>query len=155
MRMRTHWIPGLLLGAALLVACPPGIAQTTDDSATAGDIQQETRELLDALASYGADQRDKAVEKTAAAMEALDKRIDTLQQRIDDNWDDMSAAARQKSRESLKALRKQRIAVAEWYGALKSGSADAWERIKTGFSDAYEAFTDAWRSTDTDLGSAE
>lgn len=77
-----------------------------------------------------------------------DKRIDSLEARIDNNWDNMNKAAREKAHANLKALRKQRIKVAEWYGSLKSGSADVWEHMKKGFSDAYQALYDAWEKSE-------
>lgn len=35
----------------------------------------------------------------------------------------------------FKKFRKQRIKAAEWYGNLQSGSKDAWEHMKEGFSE--------------------
>lgn len=86
------------------------------------------------------------------ALEKLDGRIDTLETRIDDNWDKMDKAAREKARASLKALRNQRIQLAEWYGGLKQGSASAWEHMKTGFADAYQALNDAWGKAKIEFG---
>ena len=83
----------------------------------------------------------------------MDKRIDALEQSVDDNWEKMDKAAREKSRASMKALRKQRTEVAEWYGSLKSSSADAWGRAKNGFSSAYTAFQAAWEKSEKTSGS--
>ncbi|MEA3470039.1 MAG: hypothetical protein U9R57_17685 [Thermodesulfobacteriota bacterium] len=77
-------------------------------------------------------------------MESLDKRIDDLEARIDQNWDNMNKAAREKARANLKNLQKQRVKLAEWYGSLKSDSGAAWEDLKKGFSDAYDSILDAW-----------
>ena len=74
----------------------------------------------------------------------LDRRIDELETKIADDWDQMSSAAREKTQENLKTLRKKRNEVAEKYGSLKAGSADAWEEMKQGFSEAFEALSDAW-----------
>lgn len=56
----------------------------------------------------------------------------------------MSQAAREKTRENLKTLRKKRNQLAEKYGSLKASSTSAWEEMKQGFSQAYEALGDAW-----------
>jgi len=48
----------------------------------------------------------------------------------------MDQAARQRAASNLDALRKERNKVAEWYGGLKHGSSQAWEEVKTGFSNS-------------------
>jgi uncharacterized membrane-anchored protein YjiN (DUF445 family) len=80
-------------------------------------------------------------------LDAVDERIDTLQTRLDDNWDNMSKAAREKTQASMKALREQRTQVAEWYGSLKTSSDSAWDEIKEGFSQAYQALAETWDET--------
>ncbi|MFD2110382.1 hypothetical protein [Thiorhodococcus fuscus] len=136
---------------ALFMLTAMSQAATTDD-ATTSDVQtppaeavkQNTQDLLKSLKAYGADQREEAVEATKAALDAADKRIDALQTRLDDNWDSMSEAAREKAQASMKALRKQRTQVAEWYGSLKTSSDSAWDEMKEGFSQAYQALAEAW-----------
>ena len=119
-------------------------AQSSSERATAQDLQQETSELLSTLKQYTADQRDEAIESAEQAVTKLDRRIDELENRIDNNWDEMSAAARQEARANLRALRQQRNELAEWFGGFKNSSAGAWEQMKQGFSDAYQALSDAW-----------
>ena len=129
--------------------------QSSTDKTTANEVKQETQEAIQALKAYSVDQRDEAVKKTKAALDKLDSRIDALETRVDNNWDNMNAAARKKYRTALKSLRKQRTQLAEWYGGMKNSSADAWEDIKKGVSDAYTAFSDAWEKAEADFGSAE
>ena len=117
------------------------------------EIKQETQELIQALSSYSAAQRDEAIQKSKSALKKLDSRIDELEARIDDNWDKMNTAARQKARDSLRALRKQRIRVAEWYGSLKNSTVNAWDHMKEGFSDAYKVLSDAWEKSEKEFGS--
>ncbi|EGV30820.1 hypothetical protein ThidrDRAFT_2452 [Thiorhodococcus drewsii AZ1] len=126
-------------------------AATTDDAAandaqtpSAEAVKQNTKDLLKSLKAYGADQKDEAVAATKAALDAADKRIDALQTRLDDNWDSMSQAAREKAQASMKALRKQRTQVAEWYGSMKTSSDSAWDEMKDGFSKAYQALAESW-----------
>jgi hypothetical protein len=47
------------------------------------------------------------------ALDAADGRIDALQTRLDDNWDSMGEAAREKAQASMKALRERHTEVAE------------------------------------------
>lgn len=110
----------------------------------AEEIKQDTKDLLASLKAYGADQREAAVKATKEALEAADERIDALQARLDENWDDMSEAAREKTQASMTALRERRAQVAEWYEDMESSSDSAWDEIKEGFAEAYEALGEAW-----------
>lgn len=135
-----------VLGIAL-----PGYAQTSSEKTSMEEVKQETQDLIQALKNYTADQRDEAVQKTKSALQTLDKRIDALETRIDNNWDNMNKAAREKARANLKALHKQRAKVAEWYGSMKSSTVNAWEHMKKGFSDAYSALYDAWEKSEKEF----
>lgn len=138
---------------ALFGIARPCYAEMSSDKTSIQAVRQETQDLIQALKGYSADQRDEAIQKTKSALEKIDKRIDALETRIDNNWDNMNKAAREKVLASLKVLRKQRIKVAEWYGSLKNSSVDAWEHMKKGFSDAYKAFSDAWERAEKEFGS--
>jgi hypothetical protein len=146
----TRFACRLMLIAGLCLSAPS--FATDKGAATAEDIKQETAELLEALRSYGAEQRDEALERSQSALQNLDRRIEALESSMLEQWDQMDQAAREKSRASLQALREQRTRVAEWYGSLKSGSAEAWGHIKQGFSSAYEALNQAWENSEAELG---
>ena len=142
----------VLAGAGSLAATA---AATDDDEPSAGDIREETRELMQALKAYGADKRDDAIEHTGAALDNIDRRIEALEARMLDNWEQMDQAARDRARASLQALRAQRNEVAEWFGGLKNSSANAWGHLKQGFSDAYRAMSQAWEKSEKDVGADE
>jgi TolA-binding protein len=131
---------------AVMVFCFMSLAQAQSDnhSVTAKDIKKETQELINTLQRYSVEQRDQAVKEADKALEKLDGRIAKLERRIDNNWDQMTQAARQKAQTSLKTLRQQRIKLAEWYGSFKHSSADAWKEMKKGFTDAYKTMSDSW-----------
>lgn len=141
--------------AAILVITPACHAGTSNGKTSIEEIQKETNDLIQTLKAYTSDQRREATQKTKAALDNLDKRMDALETRIDKKWDKMDKAARGKAQASLKELRKQRVKVAEWYGSLKSSSADAWEQMKKGFSDAYRTLQDAWEKSDKEFGTDE
>ena len=124
---------------ALYGLTPLCYAETASGNTSTEEVKQEAQDLIQAVKGYTADQRDEAIRKTKAALASLDKRIDNLETRIDNNWNEMDKAAREKARASLRALRKQRTQAAEWYGSLKSSSADAWGHMKKGFSDPFKA----------------
>ncbi len=128
----------------MFVTMPAGFANTSENQTSINAVKQETQDLIETLKDYTADQRDEAVQQTGKALDKLDQRIDELETDIQNNWDTMNRAAREKTRENLKTLRKQRNQVAEWYGSMKTSSIDAWKEMKKGFSNAYEALSDAW-----------
>ena len=124
-----------------------------EDKTSINEVKQETQDLVQALEAYTADQRDEAVQRAKTALNNLDERIDALEKRIDDNWNQMNEAAREKARANLEALRKQRNQVAEWYESMQTSSADAWDHMKKGFSDAYKALADAWEKSEKEFSS--
>lgn len=131
----------------MLGITPICYAETSTDKTSIEEVKKETQDLLQTLNAYTVEQREEAIHKTKTALDNLDKRIDSLQERIDRNWDQMDKAARDKARSNLKALRKKRTQVAEWYGSLKISTVDAWEHMKKGFSKAYKSFNDAWEKS--------
>jgi hypothetical protein len=139
----------------VLAAATTGYTMESSQKTSFSEVKRETWELIQALKSYTADQRDTAIQKSKSALNDLDNRIDDLETRIDNNWDTMDKATRQKARESLRALRKQRIRVAEWYGSLKSSTVSAWDHMKKGFSDAVEELSDAWQKSENEFGSGK
>ena len=128
-------------------------AETSTDKTSIEEIKQETQDLLETLDAYTVDRKDEAIRKTKMALDNLDKRIDAVEANVDEHWDKMDRDARKKARDSLKALRKQRNQVAEWYDSLKSSTENAWEHMKKGFSDAYKALNDAWEKSENEIGS--
>ena len=136
----------------LLVMASPGFSAAAAEATSAENIKQETAELLEALKAYGTEQRDAAVEQSRVALENLDQRIDALEIQMLEQWDEMDQATRDRTRDSLQALREQRTNVAEWYGSLKSSSADAWGHIKQGFSEAYQTLNENWQKSEAVVG---
>ncbi len=148
------WRPffAALAGIALLGSVPPAFSsQETADKTTFEDVKEQLAESARALREYSAEQRDDAVRKTKAALDALDARLDVLEKQTQAKWAEMDEAAREKAAATLEALRRQRNTVAEWYGGLKHSSTDAWERTKRGFADAYDALKGSWEKAETDL----
>jgi len=143
----------VVLLITMLGFTPLSYAETSADKTSIKEIKQETQELIQALKAYSADQRDEAIQKSKAALNSLDKRIDALETRVDNNWDKMNKTAREKARASLKSLHQQRIQVAEWYGSLKNSSDDAWKHMKKGFSNTYGVINDAWEKAEKEFES--
>ena len=77
------------LALALAVAVPSQAALSPEDKTSIKDVKRETRELIKAIESYSAEQRDQAIQEIEIAVARLDQRIESLQSRIDNQWDDM------------------------------------------------------------------
>jgi len=113
------------------------LTNLTEQTTNMKEVNQEMQDVIQVLKAYSIDQRDEALKETKAALDKMDNRIDALKTDITNNCDKMNETAHEKAKTSLEALRKQRTQLAEWQDSLKSSSADAWEDIKKGFSDAY------------------
>ena len=132
------------MALSVALALPSQAALSPGDEASIKQVKQETRDLLQSIKSYSAAQRDEAIQEIEIAIIRLDNRIESLQSRIDNGWDDMTAPARKQARDSLDTLQQQRIELAEWYGHLKGSSTEAWAEIRRGFSKAYSDINKAW-----------
>ena len=152
-KTRLFDITGAGILALLLGVAVAGSSAAAEDPDSAAEVKRETSELLQALKSYGAEQRDEALQRSGAALDRLDRRIDALENRMLEQWEEMDEAARVRARDSLRALREQRTRVAEFYGSMKSGSAKAWGEIRQGFTNAYQALHDAWEQSEQDMDS--
>ncbi|MEJ2023658.1 MAG: hypothetical protein P8Y00_01305 [Deltaproteobacteria bacterium] len=120
---------------------------------SANDVKKETMEALSTLKQYTYQQRDKAVKEMKAVMDNLDTRIDQMQQKIEDNWNKMTQASREKASNTLKSLRKKRNGLSEWYGGMKHSSAKAWNHVKEGFASGYESLTTAFDKAQKEFSS--
>lgn len=121
--------------------------QGAPDSTDFDEVRREMYELGQALGKYGSGQRDKALDRSRKALEALDHRLEALEQSIEDNWDEMSEAARERSRQAMRELRRQRVVLAEKFGNLQSATESAWEQMRKGFLDAFSVLNDAWEKS--------
>ncbi|MDA0691743.1 MAG: hypothetical protein O3A78_08480 [Nitrospinae bacterium] len=115
------------------------------------EVKKEVQEATETIKKYSIEQRDEAVKSTKSTLDKMDKRIDQMESDLNKKWKNMTESAREQKQKSIHALKEKRNEVAEWYGGLKHGSANAWEEIKTGFSNAYEVLGDAVNKAEKEL----
>ncbi len=120
--------------AALAIVLAAPIAHAQDDGASASE---EWTQSIEKIETSGAEQRNEAVGAGESIAEAMDQRIEAMEQWVARNWDKLSAEAREDRQEIISDLRKQRNDLAEWFGAMKHSSAESWEEAKQGFVDVY------------------
>lgn len=136
-------------GLAALLAMPAA-AQDSDALTTADEVRAEISDAMDAIAAYSEQERDQALAEAREALMRLDAEIERREQALRENWSEMSDDARETAESRLRDLRQARNRLGERYGALESGASSAWDELKTGFSDAWGAFSEAWSAADDD-----
>lgn len=136
------------IATGLITASAQVFAGEQSSGSTVEGIKHESKELLQAMENYGEKQKTKAVAMVDENLERLDARIEYLERRLSEEWGELSQEARTEISDQLMALRKERIAVAEWYGSLKQDTGEAWNELKAGFSESYEALSQAWEEAE-------
>lgn len=140
------YISAFALAFSTLIFCMPTSAGQVDTGKSSmQDVKKEVGEAADAIKRYSVDQREAALSKAQAVMDALDDKIDKLEASIHKNWEKMDQATRRQAQAALDNLKMQRKKMVESYGALKHSSAGAWEQVKKGFADSYDDLHDAWQ----------
>ena len=136
------------LAAAVAAFALPAAAEDTDALTTADDVRTEISQAMEAIAAYSEQERDQALAGARAALTRLDAEIDRREEAMRETWADMSDATRETARARLRDLREARNRLSERYGALETGASGAWDELKTGFSDAWGVFSEAWSAAD-------
>ena len=130
-------IPGPVLHAAENMQKKDGKTEMTQ-------VRQEADETLQAIKDYSIDKKEQVMAKAKDALDKMDVKIDELEKRSSEQWQDMSEASREQSRQALRELRKKRNEIAEWYGGMKHSTASAWDEMKKGFIDSYHSLQQAF-----------
>lgn len=135
--------------SALLLTAPAALAETEGwRPTTSADVMAEISQTMDTIGEYSAQQRDRAITEAREGLNRLDAEIDLLDDRLRENWAEMSAEARAEGREWLRELRTARNALGERYGELKAGAGETWDDLQAGFADAWSDFTEIWTAED-------
>jgi hypothetical protein len=100
-------------------------------------VQRDWSKASSALMHYGVAQRNEALARGRKLLHEMDRRLDALEAQTQSEWGELSRSAREQRREALRALRRQRNRVAEWYGGMEHASTGAWNRVRRGFVTAY------------------
>ena len=129
---------GLLTMLLLGIAAAGTNASAADDAAKK-DMSKKVEAAAEAIKNYTVAQKDDAIKSAKATLDELDAHIKQMEDRLDKEWNQMDKAARDTARASIRKLREQRTDLADWYGQLKQSSAAAWEHVRQGFVDSYEA----------------
>lgn len=144
------FLKALCVASVATALALPVAAQDQNAITTADEVRAEISEAMDAIVAYTEQERDQAVTEAREALNRLDAEIDQREQAARENWAEMSEAARETADARLKDLRQARNRLGERYGALESSADNAWDELKTGFSDSWNDFSEAWSVADKD-----
>jgi DNA anti-recombination protein RmuC len=133
-----------VLFVCLMFAGSSFAAQKAGESTSQKEVSQKVKDALEAIKNYSAQQRDEALKKVKVAVDAMDARLQNLEDRIQTKWDQMDQATRDKARSAQQSLRKQRLELAEWYGEMRQSSSKAWDHVKKGLLDSYDSLSKAF-----------
>ena len=128
----------------MCVLTSPAMAQQNADAVTFEEVQKEISETFEVIGKYTDQQRQEALDAFEASLERIDARINELEQRVRDNWSEMSEAARDRTAEALRELRVRRNRLSESYGALQQGAGDAWGELRQGATRSWSELEKAW-----------
>lgn len=133
----------LVIGLAAAAALSLVTASSAEENRSASAVQEEMAEAIEAVQSYSAAQRERAVDEANEALAELDGYIENLEARLARQWDQMNAAAQEQAQDLLVRLKAQRAELAGTIDELQTSSSTAWEEIKQGFVTSYRAIRDA------------
>ncbi|TVS00975.1 MAG: hypothetical protein EA407_13550 [Rhodobacteraceae bacterium] len=113
-------------------------------------MRAEVSKAMEAVAEYSAQERDETLATVREALDRLDAEIERREETLRENWADMDDAAKEAGREQLRSLRQARNEMGERYGALQESTGSAWDELMAGFANAWDAFSDLWKTTDSE-----
>lgn len=143
----------ILCAFALTSACTDQSEdkQPVADATDAGEVKKEWSEAVESLKAYSASQRDEALAEAEETLNAMDKRIDEMESRARQDWQDLSEDIRQRREATLRALQEQRDELAKQYDQMQASSSDAWEEVKKGFIDSYNTLSSSLNDAQSEL----
>ncbi|MEE4377520.1 MAG: hypothetical protein V2J55_08405 [Candidatus Competibacteraceae bacterium] len=135
----------------VVLAASSSDSEQNQSGSSAEAVQEETAEALAAIKDYTLEQRDEMVEEANQLLAYLDQRIADLSEKIDEKSASANDAIKTQWRDTLQTLREQRIEISQWLGGLQYGSQEAWEEVKTGFTQAYQDLSDALQTEEAKM----
>lgn len=138
----------LIVGAAIFpLAGMPAMAGSADE------VKREAGEALEAMKEFTVEQKDKAVAQGREMLDSVDRQIETLDRKISETAQDVSAGTREDWRRQKARLVELRAEAADRLDRLGESTGEAWGDIKDGFSEAFGALSDAVSDAVDEAGS--
>ncbi len=132
-----------LLGLAVALNDVRAANPYQDSSPNPEQVEKELSEALDAVKNYTAAESEEAYEKALEALETADRFIELQQDRLSENWAEMTDEAKKEARDALHVIRGKRSLTAEWVGRIRAGSDKTWDDVLWQFADSYGDMSDS------------
>jgi len=136
---------------ALMMPLAQGHAAENDGDATVEQLRQDIQSLDQDLDEFTTGRREQLMRDIEDVLASLDARIETLESRLQEEWNETDKLARAEAKTALAALRRERARVMEWYERMQVSADFTWESMKEGFNDAFSQLFDAWQDAEKDV----
>ncbi|AZT84874.1 hypothetical protein EHN06_15680 [Marinobacter sp. NP-4(2019)] len=148
--------PLRLQASALLLAMVMPLAQAAEDDsdATVESLRQDVQSLNQELSDFTAERRDQLMADIEDVLGAIDARVATLENRLEEGWGDADKIARAQAQTALASLHRERARVTEWHQRMQDSADFTWESMKEGFNDAFDKLSEAWQNAEKSVGQA-
>lgn len=117
---------------------------TVEGQVTVEKIQSELSDAFAAISEYSVQERDDALDLARRLLGRVDQEIDLLEQRVRENWHEMAQDVQEDTAQAMRTLRERRNRIGEIYGAMTNGTEAAWGEMKYGIANAWESLKSAW-----------
>lgn len=118
-----------------------------DSAVDLADVRAKVAETFETLNAYGAEQREAAAEKASETLSRIDDALETREQRLREDWAEMSEAARRRASDAMATAREKRNDAGERLGELRQGAEATWadirQRVRAAYDDAVSAMSSA------------
>lgn len=137
---------GIIAAAALAFATAGVVwaAGSASDEEGSGDMSAASPSIEE-FKDFAAEERDQALQAGREFTNSIDRKLDEFEAWTTEKWTELSDEAREDRIEIIRDLRRQRNHVAEWYGAMKQSTSEAWDDVKDGFADAYTSLKESYQ----------
>jgi len=119
----------------------PSVALAED--VTEHEVRDKITDAVKAIGKYTSSQKEEALIEARKLIDELDRYIKILEDRLEQQWNKMDESTREKTSDSLRSLRVKRNKISEYFGELKQSSSSAWEHVRRGFVNSFEALNDS------------
>jgi len=136
---------------AMLMPLSQGHAAEDEGNAAVEQLRQDIQSLDQELDEFTTERREQLMRDIEDVLASLDARIETLENRLLEEWNETDKLARAEAKTALASLRRERARVMEWYERMQVSADFTWESMKEGFNDAFSQLSDAWQDAEKDV----
>jgi vacuolar-type H+-ATPase subunit D/Vma8 len=100
------------------------------------DVKQDMKDTYDTFENYLYDQKEIMVEKANKRIDKIDREIEAMEQKINQEATQVEDTVQAKTNAALNELKMKKEKLSKELNKLENSTSDAWDEMKDGFSDA-------------------